>query len=326
MREPTCWRSHVSGSESFESSLVASCPATLSRRHRHGLEVLAPGAVLAPPAQLADLGAQRGQRQVAVGVGHVARDHDGALVLPALVDERVELLQDPLGLALGAHVVQHQQVHLGQARKKARCESSLSSPKVLRSSANSSGIEYTATERPASRAALATSSASVVLPVPTVPWNQSPRPASTCSPTSAMKRRTCRTRLGLEVGMPVERGREQPLGHPAPQPPVDAAVHPLAAAAGVGLVGLLVEDPAARRRIRRSGSAPPVPRAVGTSGAQHQPCPFWADGASPERSRYMLAKRGYFGRKVSATEPIGPFRCLAMIMSASPGRSDSSLR
>src|SRR3954454_24167819 len=44
----------------------------------------------------------------------IGGDHDRALVLPALVDDRVELLEDPLGALLGAEVVEVEQVHLAQ--------------------------------------------------------------------------------------------------------------------------------------------------------------------------------------------------------------------
>src|SRR5437016_1901826 len=42
----------------------------------------------------------------------VGGDHKRPLVLPALVDDRVELLEDPLGALLGAQVVEVQEVHL----------------------------------------------------------------------------------------------------------------------------------------------------------------------------------------------------------------------
>src|SRR4051794_18470134 len=44
-------------------------------------------------------------------VGEVGRDDDRALLLPALVDDRVELLEDPLGALLGAEVVEVQEVN-----------------------------------------------------------------------------------------------------------------------------------------------------------------------------------------------------------------------
>src|SRR5919201_2021800 len=48
----------------------------------------------------------------------VGGDHDRALVLPALVDDRVELLEHPLGALLGAEVVQVEQVHLAEAAEQ----------------------------------------------------------------------------------------------------------------------------------------------------------------------------------------------------------------
>src|SRR5919202_3033971 len=50
-----------------------------------------------------------------VAVGEVGRDDDRALLLPALVDDRVELLQHPFRAFLGAEVVQVQQVHAREA-------------------------------------------------------------------------------------------------------------------------------------------------------------------------------------------------------------------
>ena len=47
----------------------------------------------------------------------VRRDHDRALLLVALVDERVELLEHPVGLLLGAEVVEVQQVDVDERRK-----------------------------------------------------------------------------------------------------------------------------------------------------------------------------------------------------------------
>jgi hypothetical protein len=54
---------------------------------------------------------------------------------------------------------------------------------------------------------------------------------------------------------------------------------------------------------------------------------FPADADTPirfshyARSRVRLSNRVYCLRKVSGTSPVGPFRCLAMINSASPARS-----
>src|ERR671933_2953358 len=50
-----------------------------------------------------------------VAVGEVGRDDDRALLLPALVDDRVELLEHPLGALLRAEVVEMQQVHAREA-------------------------------------------------------------------------------------------------------------------------------------------------------------------------------------------------------------------
>src|SRR6185436_1083527 len=57
----------------------------------------------------ADLLLQLLQAGPDVGLG-IARDQDRALVLVALVDERVELLDDPVGVALGAEVVDVEEV------------------------------------------------------------------------------------------------------------------------------------------------------------------------------------------------------------------------
>src|SRR4051794_15409770 len=50
-----------------------------------------------------------------VNVDQVGRDDDRALFLPALVDDRVELLEHPFGALLGAKVVDVQQVDAHQA-------------------------------------------------------------------------------------------------------------------------------------------------------------------------------------------------------------------
>src|SRR5437763_12782895 len=47
-------------------------------------------------------------------LGGVRCDHERALVLPALVDDRVQLLQHPVGALLGPQVVEMQEIHLRQ--------------------------------------------------------------------------------------------------------------------------------------------------------------------------------------------------------------------
>src|SRR3954447_20584043 len=75
-----------------------------------GLVVVARAVAAAGFAQLLRALAQELDRGVGVGVGHVGGDDDRPLVLPALVDDRVELLQHPLGLLLGAEVVEDEHV------------------------------------------------------------------------------------------------------------------------------------------------------------------------------------------------------------------------
>src|SRR3954469_8560887 len=75
-----------------------------------GLVVVARAVAAAGFAQLLRPLAQELDRGVGVRVGHVRGDDDRPLVLPALVDDRVELLQYPLGLLLGAEVVEDEHV------------------------------------------------------------------------------------------------------------------------------------------------------------------------------------------------------------------------
>src|SRR2546423_10915813 len=53
-----------------------------------------------------------------LALGRVGGDNQGALVLPALVDDRVELLEDPFGALFGAQVVQVQQIHAREAAEE----------------------------------------------------------------------------------------------------------------------------------------------------------------------------------------------------------------
>ena len=258
---------------------------------RHGLEVVPPGAVLAPPAELGDLGAQRGQGGVAVGVGHVARDHDRALVLPALVDQRVELLEDPLGLALGADVVEHEQVHLGEAPEEARggCPCSR-----LRTCSAAPRTAAASSRRPPSARR------------PGPPWPRAGRawscPCPPCRgtrgrgrpprarPTSAMKRRTCRIEARVEVGVRSSEAASSRFGRPPRRrPPMPRSSRSRQRQGWASFVSSSRIQPPPSHSPKRQVGAPA--RGSG-QGAQHQPCPFWADGASAERSRYMLAKRG----------------------------------
>ena len=109
------------------------------------------------------------------------RGHDHrALGRIALVDDRVELLEHPVAALLGAEVVDVQQVDRGQpveelevgelaGRRRRRCAGS-GPAAAAASRSRPSG--------PASIARLETSIASVVLPVPTSPSIQRPRPSA----------------------------------------------------------------------------------------------------------------------------------------------------
>src|SRR5919199_5339511 len=80
-------------------------PAQVGSHDRNG------GAHLAQPRD----GARSDLLAELLAVGQVGRDDDRPLLLPALVDDRVQLLEDPLGALLGAEVVEVEQVDAGQA-------------------------------------------------------------------------------------------------------------------------------------------------------------------------------------------------------------------
>ena len=101
--------------------------------------------------------------------------HHRALVLVAGVDDRVELLQHPVGLALGADVVDVQQVDRGQAVQQLDVRA-LGSVGVADLVEQPRAASRSPTVRPASSAALETSMASVVLPVPDRPHEPQPPP------------------------------------------------------------------------------------------------------------------------------------------------------
>src|SRR5215203_3694649 len=82
------------------------------------------GQVVLPPArarlaQLARRVLEHSQRAVGVGIRDVRGHDDRAPVLPALVDDRVELLQHPFGLLLRAQVVEHEHVDRAKAAEEA---------------------------------------------------------------------------------------------------------------------------------------------------------------------------------------------------------------
>ena len=109
----------------------------------------------------------------------VRRDDERALVLVALVDDRVELLEHPVGRcsrrrgrrgAAGRRVVELVE-QLERARPRCRIVSRMSS------SSRGQRVDRDRAARPRSPPC-ETSIASVVLPVPTSPTNQMPRPSS----------------------------------------------------------------------------------------------------------------------------------------------------